>query len=281
MQVLHLVVDSNIECMYKDSVKNQHLLLPPDDRKYIEESATILVKTLQEVGKSIKPGVTTLELSLQAEEFISSYDAKPSFKGYYVGKNQFQHAMCISVNEEVVHGIPSERALVEGDIVTLDCGVYKNGYHADSAYTFAVGSIDSEKQLLLDVTQKSLEYGVAEAKVSNKIYDIARVIQTYVEQNGFSVVRELTGHGIGKNLHQEPSVPNFVPALLYRKHFPNEKLVKGMTIAIEPMVNVGTASVLTAADKWTIITADRKPSAHFEHTIIVDNEKPIILTLWN
>ncbi len=267
--------------MYKDSVNNQHLLLPPDDRKYIEESAIILVKTLQAVGKTILPGVTTLELSNLADEIISSHDASPSFKGYYVGKNQFQHSMCISVNEEVVHGIPSDRKLKEGDIVTLDCGVYKNGYHADSAYTFAVGKIDSEKQLLLDVTQESLVLGVAEAKVSNKIYDIARAIQTYVEQNGFSVVRELTGHGIGKSLHQEPSVPNFVPALLYRKHFPNVKLLKGMTIAIEPMVNIGTQAVLTAADKWTIITADSKPSAHFEHTVIVDNEKPIILTLWN
>ncbi|MBX7153785.1 MAG: type I methionyl aminopeptidase [Candidatus Kapaibacterium sp.] len=250
------------------------------DVDYIEESCRLVSDTIQCVGKNIKEGVSTLELDRIAEDFIRSHDAEPAFKGFGGDENlqPFPYTLCISVNEEVVHGMPGQRTLKNGDIVSIDCGVKKNGFYGDSAFTFPVGEISSEKQHLLDVTLESLNLGVAQAITGNTNYDIAKAVQQHVEKNGYSVVRELVGHGIGSSLHQEPSVPNFVPGLLHRNKFQKVKLKKGLTIAIEPMVNVGTFQVRVANDGWTIVTADRKPSAHFEHTIMVDDGKPVVLT---
>ncbi|MFM8456695.1 MAG: type I methionyl aminopeptidase, partial [Ignavibacteria bacterium] len=167
----------------------------------------------------------------------------------------------------------------DGDIVSIDCGVQYNGYFGDSAYTFSVGTITDETERLLRTTQESLDLAVQQAIARNKVYDIARAVQTHVEKNGFSVVRQLVGHGIGKQLHEDPAIPNFVPPLLQRSYYPNAKLQRGKTIAIEPMVNIGTHNVKTLSDGWTVITADKKPSAHFEHTVLVEEGKPIILTL--
>lgn len=243
----------------------------------IEESCRIVVETLQLVSKHIAPGVTTLELDAIAEDYIRTRGGEPAFKGY----RGFPNSLCISVESEVVHGIPSKRKLQAGEIVSVDCGVKKNGFFGDAARTFGVGAISEEKQRLLDVTEKSLELGVQQAIARNKVYDISRAVQTYVESNGFSVVRELTGHGVGKRLHEDPSIPNFVPPLLYRSQYPNVKLQRGQTLAIEPMVNAGTLHVFTADDGWTILTTDNQPSAHFEHTVVVEEGKPVILTLWN
>jgi methionyl aminopeptidase len=249
---------------------------------FIEESCRIVVDTLELVGKSIKPGVKTRELDNIAEEYIHSRDATPSFKGYLVKDLAFQYTLCISVNDAVVHGLPSNYALQEGDIVSVDCGAYKNGYHGDSAYTFPVGVISEEKAKLLRVTQEALMLGVEQATGRNKVYQISGAVQRYVEKNGFSLVRELVGHGVGESLHEDPSIPNFVPPLLHRDQYPNVKLNVGQALAIEPMVNAGKRDVVTLEDGWTICTADGKPSAHFEHTVIVqEKDPPIILTLPN
>jgi methionyl aminopeptidase len=248
----------------------------------IEESCRIVVDTLELVGKYIKPGVDTRELDSLAEDFILSRGAEPSFKGYPVKNLVYQYALCISVNDEVVHGLPGRHVLKEGDIVSVDCGAYKNGYHGDSAFTFAVGVISEEKQKLLRVTQEALMLGVEQATGRNKVYQISGAIQRHVEKNGFSVVRELVGHGVGEHLHEDPSIPNFIPPLLHRDQYPNVRLKAGQALAIEPMVNAGKFKVVTDTDGWTIRTADGKPAAHFEHTVIVqERNPPIILTLPN
>jgi methionyl aminopeptidase len=247
--------------------------------KNIEKACRIVAETIMLVGKSIKVGIDTLELDKIAEDFILTNNGLPAFKGYIVDGKEFKHTLCISVNEEVVHGIPSERLIKDGDIVSIDCGVQYNGYFGDSAYTFSVGTITNEIEKLLRTTQESLDLGVQQAIARNKVYDIARAVQTHVEKNGFSVVRQLVGHGIGKQLHEDPAIPNFVPPLLQRSYYPNAKLQRGKTIAIEPMVNIGAHNVKTLGDGWTVITADKKPSAHFEHTVLVEEGKPIILTL--
>ncbi len=245
---------------------------------YIEQACRIVAETIDLVGKQVISGISTSELDEIAEDYIKSKGAEPAFKGY----RGFPNSLCISVEEEVVHGIPSnKRKLIEGEIVSIDCGVKLNGYYGDGARTFPVGTISIEKKKLLDITEKSLYLGIEKAVARNKVYDISRAIQNYVESNGFSIVRELTGHGVGKNLHEDPSIPNFVPPLLYRTHFPNDKLRKGQTLAIEPMVNMGDYHVNTADDGWTIYTSDKMPSAHFEHTVVVEEGKPIILTLAN
>jgi methionyl aminopeptidase len=247
----------------------------------IEKSCRIVADTLSLVGKYIRPGIETIELDKIAEDYIRSKDAKPAFLGYEVDKKYFPNTLCISINEEIVHGIPGNRQIVEGDVVSVDCGAEKDGYFGDSAYTFSVGEISQEKQKLLRITEESLYLGISQAVSGKKIYDISRTIQEFVEKHGFSLTRELVGHGIGKELHEEPPVPNFVPPLLHRNKYPNIKLVPGMALAIEPMVHAGTKAVRQLNDGWTIITADKKPSAHFEHTVIIDNDKPIILTLRN
>jgi methionyl aminopeptidase len=245
----------------------------------IEESCRIVVGALLEVQKYIQIGISTIELDKIAEDYIRSQNGEPAFKGYIVDGKAFPSSLCISIDDEVVHGLPSTRTLKEGQIISIDCGVKKNGYYGDSAATFPVGIIADEKQMLLKVTYESLMLGVSQAVTNNKVYDISRAVQSHVEKNGFSVVRELVGHGVGKNLHEEPAIPNFVPPLLHRSRFPNDKLKRGQALAIEPMVNFGTFQVKTASDGWTVLTSDGRPSSHFEHTVIVEEKQPIILTL--
>jgi methionyl aminopeptidase len=248
------------------------------DVEKLSAACKLVAMTFTEVERHIVPGVTTAELDVIAEDFIRSHGGVPAFKGYVVDGKSFPGSLCISVDEEVVHGIPGKRQLKPGQIVTIDCGVQLDGHFGDSAWTYAVGEISTEKQRLMDVTLESLYKGIAAATEGNKVYDISRAVQAHVEANGFSVVRELVGHGIGRQLHEEPPVPNFVPGLLHRSRYPNMKLESGMALAIEPMVNAGTFQVHTANDGWTIFTADGKPAAHFEHTVLIDGGVPKILT---
>ena len=224
--------------------------------------------TLAEIARHIAPGVTTRSLDKLAETFILDHGALPAFKGY----NGFPATLCTSVNEEVVHGIPSDYVLREGDIISVDCGVILNGYYGDSAFTFAVGKIDSKVRKLLDYTRASLEEGVKEAVEGNRVGDISFAVQSKAESGGFSVVRELVGHGLGKKLHEPPEVPNF------GKRGTGPKLQKGVVICIEPMINMGLKETLQMNDGWTIVTADGKPSAHFEYAVAVDHGKADVLT---
>ncbi|MBV6479406.1 MAG: Methionine aminopeptidase 1 [Ignavibacteria bacterium] len=239
----------------------------------IRESCKIVSEVLIHIKEFVKEGKTTSELDEIIEEYILSKDAYPAFKGYRVKKRSFPASSCISVNEEVVHGIPGKRKLKNGDIVSIDVGVKKNGYYGDGAYTFSVGEISSKKAKLLKVTEESLYKGIEQAVEGNVINDISCAIQNFVEGSGFGIVRELVGHGIGKNLHEEPSVPNFY------SQASNQKLFEGMVLAIEPMVNYGEYSVQQMEDGWTISTRDGEPSAHFEHTVVVGKKKAEILTL--
>lgn len=240
----------------------------------IRESCRIVAETLELMRKHVKPGISTKELDRIAEDHILSRGGKPAFKGYsQAGAYPFPASICASVNEEVVHGIPTNRKLVSGDIISVDVGVQKNGYYGDGATTIAVGEIDAKVRELLEVTERSLYLGLDEAKENNHVQDISFAIQSYVEEHSFSIVRELTGHGVGKFLHESPSVPNFG-----RKGL-GSKLRKGMTIAVEPMVNMGRKEVAFLDDGWTVIAKDRKPSAHFEHTIAINNGKAEILTV--
>lgn len=237
-------------------------------------SNSIVAGALRYIKSFVQVGVSTLELNNEIESYILSKDAIPAFKGYggTRKRNGFPASACISVNEEVVHGIPSLRKLVSGDIVSIDVGVLKNGYYGDSAYTFGVGEVSEKKRRLLKVTEESLYKGIAKAISGNKINDISVAIQSYAEGSGYGVVRDLVGHGIGKNLHEEPAVPNFYSSAS------NSKLRAGMTIAIEPMINYGHFGVKTLSDGWTIVTQDGEPSAHFEHTILITEGEPEILT---
>jgi methionyl aminopeptidase len=232
----------------------------------------IVAETLALVARHTKPGVSTAELDRIAEEFIRSHPgARPSFKGLY----DFPATLCTSINQEVVHGIPSsKRVLQEGDVLSVDVGVWLDGLHADSAATFPVGKIDPDTERLLRVTQEALAAGIAQARAGNHVGDIGHAVQTVAEGAGYAVVRELVGHGIGSSFHEEPQVPN------YGKPKRGPRLVPGMTIAIEPMLNVGTPDVRTLADKWTVVTADGSLSAHFEHTVAVgeNGAAPRILT---
>lgn len=234
----------------------------------IRESAEILAKTHGEVAKLIKPGIKTKDLDKVAEEFIADHGASASFKGY----NGFPATLCISTNEVVVHGFPSEYELKDGDIISVDCGVFYQGFHSDSAYTYPVGEISPETLSLLRATRESLYVGIEEARFGNRIGDLAFSIQKYVEDRGYTVVRELVGHGVGRSLHEGPEVPN------YGKRGRGPKLNEGLVIAIEPMVNLGTRNIVQENDGWTIRTRDRKPSAHFEHTVAVFQDRTEILT---
>jgi methionyl aminopeptidase len=239
----------------------------------IRESCRIVADVLRIVATKIKPGVTTLELDRLAEEYIRSLGGIPAFKGYGSNKsNLFPATICASVDEVVVHGIPSKRALRDGEMLSVDVGVKKDGYFGDGAATFAVGRISEDKQRLMDATRESLAKGIEAAVVGNKLHDISYAVQQYVEERGYSVVRDLVGHGVGLELHEEPAVPNF------GKPGTGMKLQEGMTLAIEPMVNAGAWQVRFAADGWTVLTQDGKPSAHFEHTIAIIDGKPEILT---
>lgn len=235
----------------------------------MRKSGRIVAEALARIEEVIKPGITTRELDRIAEEYIRSCGAQPSFKGYH----GFPATLCTSVNEQVVHGIPGEVVLREGDIVSVDCGAYINGFHGDAARTFAVGTISAEAQKLIDVTRESFFEGVKYAVVGNRMGDISHAIQAYVESNGFSVVRDYVGHGIGKEMHEEPPVPN------YGKAGRGLKLAKGMALAIEPMVNIGTYAVKELSDGWTVVTYDGKMSAHYENTIVILENGPEILTI--
>lgn len=230
-----------------------------EEIELMRENGILVSKTLAEVGKIVAPGVTTLELNRVAETFIRDNGAIPSFLGY----DGFPAALCISVNDVVVHGFPSDYVLKEGDIVSVDCGTLYKGWNGDSAYTFPVGEVDAETRKLLDVTKASLYKGIAAAVAGNRTGDIGNAVQTYAESFGFGVVRELEGHGIGRNMHENPGVPN------YGKPGKGSKLVEGMTICIEPMINAGTRGVYLARNGWAVHTADRKNSAHYELTVVV------------
>ncbi len=239
----------------------------------IRESSKIVAEVLRLVGANVKPGITTLELDHLAEEFIRSNGGQPAFKGYgSLKSNLFPASLCTSIDEEVVHGIPSKRKLKEGDILSIDVGVKKKGYFGDGAMSFAVGAVTADKQRLLRVTEESLYKGIEQAVAGNMVHDISAAVQDHVERNGFSVVRELVGHGVGKELHEEPQIPNF------GKAGTGMKLKEGMTLAVEPMVNFGDWRVRVAADGWTVVTDDGSPSAHFEHTIAIVDGEPEILT---
>jgi methionyl aminopeptidase len=245
----------------------------------LEKACRIVAETFLSVEKYMKPGVSTLEIDKIAEDYIKSKNAKPAFKGYKVDGLIFPNTLCISINDEIVHGIPSERKLKNGDIVSVDCGAEIFGYYGDSAVTYPIGEIGENEKKLLKVTEQALFFGIEQAVENNKLYDISRAVQEYAEKNGYSVTRELVGHGIGKRLHEEPPIPNFVPPLLHRKKYPNITLKRNMALAIEPMVHMGRQYTKTQSNGWTFVTADGSPAAHFEHTIIVDKDKPKILTL--
>ena len=239
-----------------------------EEIELLRENNLLVSATLAEVGKHIAPGVTTLELDAIAEEFIRSHGAVPGFLGYA----GFPNTLCISVNEQIVHGIPSSYALKEGDIVSVDCGTVMKGFYGDSAYTFSVGNIDPQVAKLLQVTKEALYKGVAQAKAGNRVGDIAAAVQGHAEANGFSVVRELVGHGLGRDMHEDPEVPN------YGMRGRGPLLKEGMVICIEPMINMGTKYVVFEDDGWTVRTADRKPSAHFEFAVAIRKGGADVLT---
>lgn len=235
----------------------------------MRESSLLVGRTLALVAAAIRPGMTTMKLNNMAEEFINDHQAKPSFKGY----NGFPYACCISVNDAVVHGFPSKKELLSGDLVSVDIGVFKNGFHGDSAYTFGVGEVSTEIKKLMRVTKDSLYKGIEKAVSGNRTGDIAFAVQQFTErENGYGVVRDLVGHGLGRLLHEEPQVPNF------GKRGTGAKLREGMVIAIEPMINMGTKDVFHDKDGWTIKTSDGKPSAHYEHDVSITTGKADILS---
>ncbi|OHW62442.1 methionine aminopeptidase 1 [Andreesenia angusta] len=234
----------------------------------MREAGRVVAETHAFLKEVIKPGITTKELDTLAENFIRSKNAIPGFKGY----GGFPGTICASINEEVVHGIPSMRELKEGDIISIDIGSIVDGYYGDSAKTYPVGDISEENQKLIDVTKESFYRGMEFAKLGYRLSDISHAIQTYVEENGFSVVTDYVGHGIGRNMHEEPPIPNFGPA------GKGPRLQEGMVLAIEPMVNIGTRKVKVLSDNWTVVTLDKKNSAHYEHTIAITSDGPEILT---
>jgi len=239
-----------------------------EEVELLRKSNQLVSKTLAELASLIRPGITTLSLDKVAETFIRDNGAIPGFKGY----NGFPNTLCTSVNDEVVHGIPSMYVLKEGDIISIDCGVVLNGYYGDSAFTFPVGEISEDVKRLLEFTRASLEEGVREAIAGNRIGDISFAVQAKAESGGYSVVRELVGHGLGTRLHEAPEVPN------YGRRGSGPKMTKGLVICIEPMINMGSRETIQMKDGWTIKTADGKPSAHFEYAVAVDKGKADVLT---
>ncbi len=239
-----------------------------EEIELIRESSLLVGKTLAEVAKLIRPGISTITLDKVAEEYIRDFGAIPGFKGY----KGYKYTLCISINEQVVHGLPGKRKLLEGDIVSIDCGVLKNDYYGDSAYTFAVGKVKEDVRMLMERTKASLYKGIEIAVVGKRVGDIGHAIQSFVESFRYSVVRDLVGHGLGKNLHEKPEVPN------YGKRGTGPKLKKGMVLAIEPMINMGTKNVIQEKDGWTIRTSDMKPSAHYEHNVAIRHGETEILS---
>ena len=242
-----------------------------EEIEHVRESALLVSKTLGELKKYIFPGAIPLDLDKIAETYIRDHGGEPGFLGMY----GFPNSLCISINEQVVHGIPNNTPLQNGDIISIDCGVLKNNYYGDHAYTFTVGEVEKKVKKLLEVTKESLYRGIEKLKVGNRIGDISSEIQQYTESHGYGVVRELVGHGLGKNLHEEPDIPNFGTETT------GPKIENGLVVAIEPMINLGGKDVEQASDGWTIITKDRQPSAHFEHNIAVIDGKPNILSTFD
>lgn len=239
-----------------------------EEIELMRESALVVSRTLGMLAKEVKPGVTTLYLDKLAEEYIRSQDAVPGFLGLY----DFPNTLCMSPNAQVVHGIPNDKPLIEGDIISIDCGAIKNGFYGDHAYTFEVGEVAPETKKLLQVTKESLYVGIREFKAGNRVGDVGHAIQQYTEKHGYGVVRELVGHGIGRTMHEDPEMPN------YGRKGRGKKFVEGMVVAIEPMINLGTHRINQLKDGWTILTRDGKPSAHFEHDVAIVDGKPELLS---
>lgn len=239
-----------------------------EEIELMRESALVVSRTLGMLASEIKPGITTLKLDKLAEEYIREQDAIPAFLGLY----DFPNSLCMSPNAQVVHGIPNDTPLKEGDIISIDCGALKNGFYGDHAYTFAIGEIPEETQKLLKVTKESLYAGIEQFRVGNRVGDVGYAIQKYCEDHGYGVVRELVGHGLGKTMHEDPEMPN------YGKRGRGKKFIEGMVVAIEPMINMGTKNINQLKDGWTILTADNKPSAHFEHDVALVDGKPELLS---
>ena len=254
--------------MFGDMDSKMIILKTDEEIEFMRGANRLVGMTLGELSKHIKPGITTLELDRVAEEFIRDHGAIPTFLGY----GGFPNSICTSVNEHVVHGIPNNTPLKDGDIISVDCGTNLHGFCGDSAYTFCVGEVDDKVKKLLRVTKESLYKGIEQAKEGNRIGDIGSTIQNYCEKSGYSVVRELVGHGIGRQMHEAPEVPN------YGRRGTGPLINNGMCIAIEPMINMGGKKVVFENDGWTVRTKDRKPSAHFEHTIAIHNGKADILS---
>lgn len=237
----------------------------------MRQAALVVSKTLGEIAKVLKPGVTGLQIDKLAEEHIRDMGAEPGFLGMY----DFPNSLCISPNAEIVHGIPNNKPFENGDIVSVDCGSILNGFYGDHAYTFEVGEVKPEIKKLLEVTKESLYIGIEAARAGNRIGDIGWAIQNHAEKHGYGVVRELVGHGIGRDMHEDPQIPN------YGKRGKGKKIKDGLVIAIEPMINLGTEKINQLSDGWTILTADRLPSAHFEHDIAIVNGDPVILSTFD
>jgi len=246
-------------------------MIIPKTREEIElmrESALIVSKTLGMIASEIKPGVTTLYLDKLAEAFIRDHGAEPAFLGLY----GFPNSLCMSPNAQVVHGIPNDKPLQEGDVISVDCGALKNGYYGDHAYSFEIGEVAPDVRKLLKVTKESLYVGIREFRAGNRVEDVGNAIQKYTESHGYGVVRELVGHGLGTKMHEDPEMPN------YGKRGRGKMFIEGMVVAIEPMINMGTKNIRQLKDGWTILTADGKPSAHFEHDVALIDGKPELLS---
>lgn len=239
-----------------------------EEIELIREAAQVVSRTLGKIAEAIEPGITPLELDAIAESYIRSQGAIPGFLGLY----DFPNTLCMSRNAQVVHGIPDNKPLKDGDIISVDCGAKLNGFYGDHAYTFAIGNVAPEVMKLLEVTKECLDIGIANTRVGNRLGDVGFFIQEHAEKHGYGVVRELVGHGIGRKMHEDPNVPN------YGKRGKGKKIQEGLVIAIEPMINLGTERVIQLSDGWTIITADKKPSAHFEHNVAVVDGKPEVLS---
>ena len=239
-----------------------------EEIELMRESALLVSRTLGMLAKEVKPGVSTLYLDKLAETFIRDHGGVPGFLGLY----DFPNTLCMSPNTQVVHGIPNDEPLTDGDIISIDCGVVKNGFYGDHAYTFEVGDVDEAVRKLLEVTKASLYAGIREFKAGNRVGDVGYAIQQHCEAHGYGVVRELVGHGLGRDMHEAPEMPN------YGKRGYGKKFTEGMVVAIEPMINMGTRRIHQLKDGWTILTADRKPSAHFEHNVAIVNGKPELLS---
>ena len=253
------------------TIFNMSLIKTSEEIELIRESAQLVSKTLGMLASEIKPGINTLYLDNLAESFIRDHKGVPGFLGLY----DFPNTLCISPNSQVVHGIPNKEIIKEGDILSIDCGVLKNGYYGDHAFTFTVGQVDKEILQLLETTKQSLYVGIEQFKVGNRVGDVGYAIQNYNESKGYGVVRELVGHGLGKEMHEKPEMPN------YGKRGTGKKFQEGMVVAIEPMINMGTPNINQLNDGWTILTRDNKPSAHFEHNIAIVNGKPKLLSTFD